>query len=353
MVAAGGLLWDAAVRRARRCRGARRQGSHLPCESEDVRPGPRAYRARVRWGVLGPVEVIGPSGPVDLGTPLQRTLLALMLAEPGSIVPVDRLVEEIWAGSPPARPRASLQAYVANLRRAVEPGRAVGTAAEVLRTEPGGYRLAVGHGSVDASAFLDRATQVSTLLAEGEAAAALAAADAGLALWRGDPLPEVADRDRVRPVVARLTAVRSACQEDRLAALLAVGPPGRAVAELEAFVDVEPLRERAWLLLLAALQAAGRTADALDRYRQVRTVLADELGLDPGGALVEAEAALLRGDPVRAGLPPTPVRLPAPPPSPSSALGRGREVAVLQDVLAALPTGGRRVVLLEGEPGIG
>ena len=305
----------------------------------------------MRWGVLGPVEVTGPSGPVDLGTPLQRALLALLLVEPGSIVPVDRLVEEVWAGTPPARPLSSLQAYVANLRRAVEPGRAAGAAAEVLRTEPGGYRLAVDPGEVDATAFLDRATQVGTLLAEGNATDALATADAGLALWRGNPLPEVADRDRVRPVVARLTAVRTACQEDRLAALLAVGPAGRAVAELEAFVDAEPLRERAWLLLLAALQAAGRTADALDRYRQVRAVLGDELGLDPGEALVQAEAALLRGEPVPAGVPAAPVRLAARPSA--SLLGRDQEVSALQDVLAGLPTAGCRVVLVEGEPGIG
>ena len=174
---------------------------------------------------------------------------------------------------------------------------------------------------------------------------ALAAADEALALWRSPvALEDAGDRDFAVAARTRLDTIRLTCLEDRLAALLALGRPGDVVPEAEALVARHPLRERPWVLLVDALRAVGRTADALARYTEAHRLLDEELGIAPGPALRAAQARALR-----AGDEPVPA-VEAPDPARPGLVGRDRELALLAGVLSGP---GPRFVLVDGEPGIG
>nr|WP_246324669.1 BTAD domain-containing putative transcriptional regulator [Petropleomorpha daqingensis] len=274
---------------------------------------------------------------------MQRVLLGLLLTEADRSVSFDRIVEELWGDAPPADPEASLHTYVSRLRRALEPSRAAGEAPRLLLRTPAGYRLAVSPAETDAGRFAEVATSARDALAAGDPAAALAAADAALALWRGTVLEDAGDREFAVRARDRLEEQRLACREDRLAALTVLGRPAEAVADAEALVAEHPLRERPWVLLIDALVAAGRTADALARYTDVHRLLDDELGVTPGPALRAAQARALG-----AGDVPAPVT-----PAPPSLIGREREFGQLRALVAGLGRSGPRFVLIDGEAGIG
>ncbi|MFL6080614.1 MAG: ATP-binding protein [Ornithinibacter sp.] len=324
--------------------------------------------------VLGPLEVRADDGAaLELGSPLQRTLLALLLLDPGVVRSTDWLVEHLWPdGGAPGAPVASVQTYVARARRTLRSreGR------PVVERSGSGYRATVDGTEVDAVRFAAAASAARHDLRAGRPADALAHAQAALSLWRGPaPWPELEDREVALAARDRLAELRLGCEEDRLEALLALGRPEDAVADLEALTAAQPLRERGWLLLVRALALAGRVPDALERYQRVREHLSDELGLEPGPALRELHLAVLRGDlhrpplaPPRPGDPTgtgsSPTDLAgtgtgeaasgAPRPSGSAVLcGRDSQLRVLTDVLRDLTTAGPRFVVLEGEPGIG
>jgi len=270
----------------------------------------------VLFCLLGAVEARPGTDavPVDLGSPLQRVLLGLLLTERDRPVSLDRIVTELWGDAPPADPEGSVHTYVSRLRRVVEPGRRAGTPAEVLLRTPSGYRLAVPAEAVDADRFAGLAAEVRELGTRGRSAEALATADRALALWRGPvPLEDAGDRDFAVHARSRLESLRLTCQEDRLGALLALGRPEDVVPEAEGLVALHPLRERPWVLLVDALHAGGRTADALARYAEVHRLLDDELGVSPGPALREAQSRALRGEPTAAPRPAPAPPAPAPP----------------------------------------
>ncbi len=299
------------------------------------------------FGLLGSVEVQNPDGtPVDLGSPLQRVLLALLLTERDRSVSLDRIVDALWGDAPPADPEGSVHTYVSRLRRVLEPGRGAGDPPRTLLRTPGGYRLAVAADAVDAERFAGLAALARDRLADAPADA-VAAADQALALWRGTvALEDAGDREFAVHARTRLDTLRLDCQEDRLAALLALSRAGDVVPEAEALVARHPLRERPWVLLVDALREVGRTADALARYAEAHRAFDAELGIAPGPALRAAQARALR-----AGDEPVPAPPAAPPPDARSGLvGRDRELARLEQVLAGP---GPRFVLLDGEPGIG
>ncbi|MFF9338115.1 AfsR/SARP family transcriptional regulator, partial [Streptomyces albogriseolus] len=257
----------------------RRPAGERPPHRPAPHPAPAPAPAVV-LRCLGPIEAVVGGRPVDLGAPKQRALLALLASAVGRPVACDVLVEELWAGSPPPAALSSLHAYVANLRRVLEPHRAPRTRPTVLRTSGRGYLLERRSVDVDVDRFTERAALAWQLQDSGDPHGALRAFDQALALWRGPAYAEAADSACVRPDGARLQELRLSATEGRCAALLAAGAHEIAVADLEAFVQDHPLREYGCELLGLALYRAGRQAEALAVLRTHQRRLARELGID-------------------------------------------------------------------------
>src|SRR5215467_15039435 len=155
----------------------------------------------LQFGLLGAFRVERDGREADLGPRLQRTLLAILVMEAGHVVPVDRLLDLLWRDEPPAAAIASVQAYVSQLRRMLEPDRAPRAPAEVLVTQDPGYLLRVADSQVDALRFQALASQAHNDLAAGQYAAVATRAAEALALWHGDPLAEFAGESWAMPVV--------------------------------------------------------------------------------------------------------------------------------------------------------
>ncbi|HTV99769.1 MAG TPA: BTAD domain-containing putative transcriptional regulator [Streptosporangiaceae bacterium] len=329
----------------------------------------------VQFRLLGPLEAQDGERRVDLGRPKQRALLAVLLVHANDVVSLDRLIEELWGEEPPPQAAASLQTYVSNLRRALEPGRPARAPSRVLVSQPPGYRLVVGAGDLDAARFAALAKEGHELLQARRPAAAARMLREGLALWRGPALAEVADEAFAQAERNRLEELRVAALEDRLAADLDLGGHAAAVAELEELAGRYPFREQLAAMLMLALYRSGRQGEALQALQAARRALADELGIDPGRRLRQLETAILRQDPGLDWAPPP--EEPGPPPgdtggsagqasralaasvtrSPQGAadglVGRDGQLAALEGILAGARGGLGRVALVAGEPGIG
>ncbi|WNF29347.1 AfsR/SARP family transcriptional regulator [Streptomyces sp. C11-1] len=253
--------------------------------------------AVVEFRVLGPVEAAVGGRWVDLGAPKQRAALVLLVSQVGQPVSVDVLVEALWDGRPPQSAITSLHAYIANLRRALEPHRAPRTPSTVLCTRGRGYLLNSRAVEVDAHRFWTNATAGWQALDRGDPRRALYAFEAGLALWRGEAYAEVAAAPLVAPEAVRLEELRLSVIEGRCATLIAVGNHEMAVPELVAFTQAHPLREYGCELLSLALYRAGRQADALSVLRAHQKRMVEELGISSSPALQHLELEILRQAP--------------------------------------------------------
>ena len=246
--------------------------------------------------ILGPLEVATQEGPLALGGQKQRAVLAVLLLDANRVVSVDRLLDSVWGEHPPKTALTSLQNFVSQLRKTLGP--------EVLVTQAPGYVLRVERDQVDAERFRRLLADAGTGEAE-ERSSALAAA---LALWRGPPLQEFALEAWAQAEIGRLEELRLTALEGRFEAEVEAGRHVQAVAELEALVEEQPLRERLRGLLMLALYRSGRQAEALQAYQDARRALVEELGIDPGPELQELQGAILRQE---VGLQPAGARAPA------------------------------------------
>ena len=172
----------------------------------------------MQFRILGPLEVLDGQHRVELGRPKQRALLAVLLVHANQVVALDRLIEELWGEQPPAQATASLQAYVSNLRRALEPGRPARTLPRVLVTQPPGYRLVVAAEDLDAARFVALAEEGHRLLEAERPGPAAQVLREALGLWRGPALADVVDEAFAQPERQRLEELRLVALEDRLAA---------------------------------------------------------------------------------------------------------------------------------------
>lgn len=263
----------------------------------------------MEFRLLGPLEVADNGRPVAVGAGKRRALLAILLLHSNEVVSPDRLIDELWGERPPATVAKSLHVYVSQLRK--ELGHGNGSGEGILRTRGGGYVAVVATDDVDTHRF-------ERLLADGRRAAEAEdprrASDKlgqAIAMWRGPPLADFAYEPFAQREIARLEELRLVAHELRIDADLELGRHGDVVGELEALVDEHPLRERLRGQLMLALYRCGRQAEALEVYRDGRTRLVTDLGLEPGPALRELEAGILEQRPELA--PPAPTRRAAAP----------------------------------------
>ncbi|WP_216212325.1 ATP-binding protein [Amycolatopsis aidingensis] len=250
----------------------------------------------MRIDVLGPLRVRADDREVPVGGSRLRALLAKLALDAGKVVSARALTDALWPADPPDNPGPALHSLAARLRRALP-------APEVLRSEPAGYRLDLPAEAVDVIRFERLAREGRRLLRAGSRAAAVEPLTAALELWRGDPLAEVAHLPFAAAAAGWLGELRLDAMTDRIEAELACPGVDRtsAVAELEKLIAANPLRERLRALLMTALDADGRQAEALSAYETYRELLAERLGADPGPEIRELHLKVLRGRSARAG----------------------------------------------------
>lgn len=308
--------------------------------------------------VLGAVEVRRDGQPAELGGPQQRAVIAHLAMDAGRIVSVERLIDRLWGDEPPRTPLGTLQSYVSRLRRVLEPTRGTGAVPEVLVSEAPGYVLRLPPEQIDVHQFRALVATARATVATGDHARALELFDEALALWRGPALAGVGPEDQVRSIVVRLDEEHEAAIEDRFETLLTLGRHAEAIPLLQTAVDEQPLREQLWALLALALYRSSRQADALRALSTARTMLLDELGLDPGPELRDLENRILAQDPALALALPEHTTAAAPAPERDVAprvelVERSDEWRALVEALEGAAHGGPHLVLIEGEPGIG
>jgi DNA-binding SARP family transcriptional activator len=247
----------------------------------------------LEFRVLGQLEVRRDGVALPLGGMKTRALLTALLVDVGRVVSTDVLIDALWPTSAPADARHALEATVSRLRRAL------GEDAPVRNRAPG-YVLDIDQQAVDVVRFRQLVAEALDL-AESDARRSARRADDALALWRGEPYGEFAFETFARAESADLVELRLQAEETRIDALLAEGRAAELIGEISALVAAEPTRERRREQLMRALYAADRQADALAAFRDARTFLVEELGLEPGERLRELERAILRQDPALAG----------------------------------------------------
>jgi len=247
----------------------------------------RAGDPAIELRFLGPLEASSGGDTVALGGPKPRALLAVLALDLGRVVSIDRLVEEIWTGTPPETASHAVQVYVSQLRKAL--------GGAIVRRGPG-YVLELEPEAVDIHHFAHLAADGHEELRGGNPAAAAGTLGDALALWRGPALADFAYEPFAQAEIAHLDDLRFAVLEDRIDADLSLGRHAELITEIEALVEAQPLRERPRALLMRALYLAGRQAEALAAYRAARETLIEDLGIEPGPELKELEAAILRQD---------------------------------------------------------
>jgi DNA-binding SARP family transcriptional activator len=251
--------------------------------------------------VLGPFEVEDGGRRVSPGGARQKAVLARLVLSPNEVVPSEQLLMELWGEDAPATAANALQAVVSRLRKLLPAGR--------LDTVPPGYRLAVLPGERDLDEFERLFADGRSLRREGSFAEATRTLHDALALWRGPALADFRYEPFAQAETARLEELRLACTEERLEAELSTGAGGALVPELQQLVTEQPQREHLRGQLMRALYQDGRQGDALEVFRDLRTVLDVELGLDPSPPLTQLYRAILRHDPELAAAPvPSPAR---------------------------------------------
>ncbi|WP_458085735.1 AfsR/SARP family transcriptional regulator [Streptomyces malaysiensis] len=238
----------------------------------------------MRYGILGTTQARHDDGtPVDVGGARLRALLTALALAAGRARTTGALIGEIWDTDPPADEQGALQALVGRLRRAL--------GKDAVESVPGGYRLSADPDDIDLHRFERLADEGTRALADGDPAKAVDLLDAALGLWRGPALSDLPD---ATAPAARAEARRLEARRARLAADLALGRAGQALPALTGLCDAHPLDEPLHALRIRALRDVGRAAEALAAYEEIRTEIAERLGVDPGPELRALHAELLR-----------------------------------------------------------
>lgn len=248
--------------------------------------------SRLEFRILGPLEVRAGGALVRVGGPKQRALLALLLCNANRVVSRDQLIDELLADQSAGSAEPVLHVQISRLRKAL----ADGDPQPRLLARPPGYLLRVEDGELDLHAFEQRVAEGRHALENGDLGRAAALLREAESLWRGRPLADLEFEPFARFEAQRLEACRLAAVEDRIEAELALGRHGALCPELEQLVAEHPLRERLRGQLMLALYRSGRQAEALEAYRAGRSLLAEELAVEPGPQLKQLQLAVLGHD---------------------------------------------------------
>jgi predicted ATPase/DNA-binding SARP family transcriptional activator/tetratricopeptide (TPR) repeat protein len=249
--------------------------------------------------LLGPMQVNNDAAVLPLPNAAERALLALLVLSPGRPIPAATLIDRLWSEHDlPADPVNALQTRVSKLRRAL-------SAADVhiIVRDSVGYRADVARESVDVHRFVDGVRAARAAVGADDPVLALAGYDDALDSWRGEPLADFAAQPWASVEAARLIQLRLAALTERSELALQLGQHVEVAAELDPFVADDPTHEQLVGLLMTALYRSGRQADALQRYQRTRSVLVDELGLEPSAALRSLHQRVLQHDAELAGPP--------------------------------------------------
>ena len=241
----------------------------------------------MHFGVLGPLEVRGQDGPLSLGGPKQRIVLAHLVLSANRVVSAEHLIDALWGQDLPDDPRSTLQVYVSRLRSVL--------GSDGIQARAPGYVLRAERDEVDLLRFED-------LLADArgnrhDARTTDRILTEALGLWRGPAFADLADEPSLSGEIARIEELRLQAMEERLDAELELGHHSEVVAELATLTRTYPLRERLWGELMLALYRLGRQGEAIEAFERARTVLGDELGIDPSRDLQALHQRILRQDP--------------------------------------------------------
>jgi DNA-binding SARP family transcriptional activator len=247
----------------------------------------------LEFRLLGPLEVRSGRNQLPLGGGRPRALLAFLLVHRGETVTIDRIVDGLWGESPPPTARHMVEVYVSNLRGALGKERFV--------REAVGYSLLIDPDELDAARFERLSAEGREALRAGEADIASTRLAEALELWRGPALADFAYEAFAEVESRRLEELRLDAEEDRIDAELALGHAAGLAGRVEELVARAPLRERRHGQLMRALAGAGRQADALAAYRAARTLLVEQLGIEPSEELRRLERAILDQDESVAG----------------------------------------------------
>jgi DNA-binding SARP family transcriptional activator len=242
----------------------------------------------VEFRLLGPLEVRGAREAYEPPAGKERALLAVLLLRANQPVSSDELVTELWGDSAPTKPGKNVQSYISRLRRRLGDDR--------IATTPAGYVIRVDPDELDVERFERLAAEGAAKLAAGETARAQDILTEALALWRGPAFADFRFDSFAQAEIRRLESVRDSVVADRIDAVLARSPE-RVIPELESLIASKPLWERPRAQLMLALYRTGRQSEALDLYRDTRTLLGAELGIEPSPELQQLQRAILNQDP--------------------------------------------------------
>ncbi|MFC0541585.1 AfsR/SARP family transcriptional regulator [Kutzneria chonburiensis] len=242
--------------------------------------------------LLGPLHVLVGDEPIMLTSSRERKLLALLLFSRGQVVPVERIIEALWDDEPPATAKGQIQTCVFTLRQQFrERG-----SGELLRTQAAGYAIEVPGECFDVAEFERLLGEAATNSADGRPEQAIEHYRAALGLWRG-PTAATVDGRLLQAIAGRLNEDRIRAQEECIDLELSLGRHSRLVGELSELVEYHPLREHLRAQHMLALYRSARQAEALESFHEVRRILQDDLGIQPGDELTALHQAILAQDP--------------------------------------------------------
>jgi DNA-binding SARP family transcriptional activator/tetratricopeptide (TPR) repeat protein len=315
--------------------------------------------------VLGPVEVVWDGKSVDIGGAKARSLVARLLIDRGLVISVDRLVDSLWADHEGDGAEIALRSTISRLRKRL---READVTEELIVTRAPGYVLDLPASATDVQRFEVLVSEGRRQLGRRRPTEATRMLREAQDLWRGGAYSDVCDEPFARAEARRLEELLLAAIETRIDAGLTMGLHDALVGELETLTSAHPLRERLWSQRMLALYRGGRQGEALRVCGELRSILLDELGIDPGHDVSWLEHAILEQDPaLDYPVPPeraesdeaVPVTVPAyqarvpSGPNDGPLVGRDRECSQLRDWWDVACRGDAQLLLVDGEPGIG